>query len=195
MAQLSTLLTVNRDNAPDPLELCLPLDRSLDETWCKATSGSILGRQCWNRRQATSELASQLPDKAGLYMFVWKCVFPMPVEDCKDFRFRYVLYVGKAGDGNGNSSLRKRYEDGYAKIIGRSPESIWFRDARSRDELLKRLFNFKDLEYWFMESGNIEHLGFHEATLIKLFNPPGNSQHFKSSDSLKGKLKSAIPAF
>lgn len=195
MDHLSSLLTVNRDNAPDPLELCLPLDRTLDETWCQQTAGSILGNRHWNRRAATAELAPLLPDKAGLYMFVWKCRFPMPLENDKDYRFRYVLYVGKAGEATGASTLRKRYESGYSRIIGKCPESIWKRDARSRDELLDRFLNLKDLEYWFTECGNIEHLEFHEATLIKVFNPPGNTHFFKSSSSLRGKLKTAIPAF
>jgi hypothetical protein len=192
---LASLLIVNRDNAPDPLELCLPLDRALDESWCKQTAGSIFGLKKWSRFPATPETGPHIPEKAGIYMFVWKCKFNIPIEGKEDFNFRYVLYVGKAGGEDASGSLRKRYESGYSRAIGANPELIWKRDARSRDDLLNRFLNLKDLEFWFVEVGNIEYLEFHEMTLIKLFNPPANTQHFKSGASLKGKLKSAVPAF
>ena len=195
MDELSQLLNVNRDNPPDPLELCLPLDRALDAVWCKGVSSSILKNQPWTVKIATQELGKFLPDKTGLYMFVWRCLFPMPTVDHKDHKFRYVLYVGKAGGEGNQSNLQERYINGYAKLIGAYPSDIWKRDATERDEVLRRFLAMKDLEFWYLEIGNVALIDPHEQTLIKLFNPPGNTQHVKSKKSLVGKIQQAIPAF
>jgi hypothetical protein len=192
---LSQLITANRDNAPDPLELCLPLDRALDEVWCSTASSSILKNKKWKVKTATQELGEFLPDKTGIYMFVWRLLFPMPTELEIDHKFRYVLYVGKAGGEGNYSNIQKRYVSGYSKLIGAHPEDIWKRDATERDEVLRRFLAFKELEYWYIEIENTNLIDAHEQTLIKLFNPPGNTQHVKLKKQLVGKIQQAIPAF
>jgi hypothetical protein len=195
MDELSQLLIVNRDNAPDPLELCLPLDRALDETWCMSVGASIVKNKHWTIKKATQELGMFLPDKTGIYMFVWRLLFPMPTDPDRDHKFRYVLYVGKAGGGQGSSNIQNRYISGYSKLIGAHPQDIWKRDATEREEVLRRLLAFKELEYWYIEIENTDLIDAHEQTLIKLFNPPGNTQHVKSKKHLVGKIQQAIPAF
>jgi hypothetical protein len=195
MDELDKLLDVNRDNPPGPLELCLPLDRVLDVRWSTEVSKSILAGKEWTRMAATSALGGFLPEKPGLYMFIWRCPFPTPLNDDPLNRFSYVLYVGKAGSSDSTGTIKNRYTNEYAHLIGKYPGALWLRDTQTREQRLKRILNLRDLEFWFVDSIKTDEIEFHETTLIRIFNPPGNNQFKKSAVHLSGKLQKAISAF
>jgi hypothetical protein len=195
MEELDKLLKINWNNAPPPLELCIPLDQVLDIGWSRDVSNSILTGKTWVKTPVTSLLRGFLPEKAGLYMFVWKCPFPVPNNDDPNYKFSYVLYVGKAGSTDSGGTIKSRFANEYENIIGKYPESLWIRNCETRKDRLKRILNLRELEFWYIELSKLDEIEYHESTLIRIFNPPGNSQFKKSASNLSGKIEKAISAF
>lgn len=196
MDAFDRLLTVNRLNAPDPIDFCIPLDLAIDKSWCEQTSRSIMGTGKWTIFAATPNLADHLPEKSGLYMFVWKIPFSFPSEKLSDHFFRLVLYVGQAGADTTGNTLQRRYKQEYASIVANEPQSLWNADSSNRVSRLKRHLNLRDLEFWYHEVGQTDLLLAFETSLIKLFNPPANSQFAqRRATALPGRIGRAIPAF
>jgi hypothetical protein len=112
---------------------------------------------------------------------------------------RSVLYVGQAGADNTTGTLRKRYRDEYASIVGADPESLWRADMANRPSRLARVLNLRHLEYWHIVNNSRDHLRSYETQLIRLFNPPGNTQSAsggrESSKAISAIIRQPIPAF
>jgi hypothetical protein len=196
MDAFDRLVTVNRHNPPPPLELCLPLELAIDRQWCENTVRAFMGTRKWEVFEATDSLADQLPNKSGIYMFVWRVPFRFPTQKLKDHHFRFIVYIGQAGGNGSGNSLQSRYKGEYGGIVGKSPISVWDAVADSRESRLSRYLNLRDLEFWYHEIGETDLLSAFEETLIKLFNPPANFQFAqRGAATLKGKLGRAIPAF
>ena len=160
-------------------------------------SRSMMKRSQWQICEATSSLHELLPNKMGLYMFVWRMPFPMPSTTSMD-RFRVVLYVGQAGGESVASTLQSRYRQEYSKIVGMSPESLWTQEPKTRLEKLQRFLNLRDLEYWYHDNvSDCNLLKSFESVLISVFNPPANTigRTGGNSASVMGTLGKPIPAF
>ena len=112
---------------------------------------------------------------------------------------RSVLYIGQAGADNTTGTLRKRYQDEYAAIVGADPESLWGSDMSNRSSRLSRVLNLRHLEYWHVVNTSRDLLKRYETALIRLFNPPGNSQSTAgirdSSKVISATIRQPIPAF
>jgi hypothetical protein len=193
------LAVVNRYNPPPPLQLSLPLGEAIDCAYCEHISRSLLAKGKWQVHEATKTLAEHLPDEPGLYLFVWRFPFPMPTNTDKSMHMRSVLYVGQAGADNTTGTLRKRYRDEYASIVGADPESLWTEDMANRSSRLTRILNLRHLEYWHIVNQSRDHLRSYESQLIRLFNPPGNTQSAngcrESSKTISATIRQPIPAF
>lgn len=196
MDAFDRLVTVNRLNPPDPIEFCIPLDLAIDKSWCEQASRSITGSGKWTVFAATANLTDHLPEKSGLYMFVWKIPFAFPNDKLVDHFFRMVVYVGQAGAEATGNTLQRRYKQEYASIVAQDPQSLWNADSSNRESRLKRHLNLRDLEFWFHEVGRTDLLLAFETSLIQLFNPPANVQFAKRRATvLSAKIGRAIPAF
>jgi hypothetical protein len=109
-------------------------------------------------------------------------------------KIRYVLYVGKAGSRPGlTSTLRSRYKTEYRYYVGQNPDLLWRRvaDPKRREDILRKYLNLHPLEFWYLEIAERETIDRMEKSLIKLLNPPLNSQG-KTKLRPAGK---AVPAF
>ncbi|MFD1663694.1 hypothetical protein ACFSL4_37435 [Streptomyces caeni] len=139
----------------------------------------------WQIFPATDQLASNLPDSPGLYMFVWRPGFRLrlhgdhsgPLADTSG-SFPLILYIGQAGGASrGTNTLRNRYKN-YRKHLRGDPEELWTQsEPRRRAERLTRYLSLGPLEFWCAvveDRSRIEGL---EKRLIRLFNPPLNDQN------------------
>ena len=155
-----------------------------------------MGNKKWEIREATDSLGDHLPEKAGLYMFVWRIPFRFPTKKLNDHFFRIIVYIGQAGSGDTGNSLQQRYKKEYAAIVCQDPQALWKDDVSNRASRLKRYLNLRDLEFWYHEIGQTDLIGAFEESLIKLFNPPANSQFAqRNATNLSARLGRAIPAF
>lgn len=197
MDAFDRLVVVNRHNAPEPLELFAPLELAIDKAWCQTTSRSIMGIRKWQIFEATSTLADQLPAKTGLYMFVWRIPFSFPTAKLAEHFFRTIVYIGQAGAHETGNSLQQRYKQEYSAIVSCDPEALWKTSPVDRASRLRRFLNLPNLEFWYHEVPQTDLLGAYEELLIKLFNPPANSQFVQkqSAKPLRARLGRAIPAF
>jgi hypothetical protein len=162
-------------------EYCKSLDRVIHKPGTK-----------WERLVATETLASQIPEKSGIYMFVWRPEFAIQFEQGKVEKFLWVMYVGKAGVEEGTTStLRQRYLSEYSKYVGRDPSCLWeTSEAKERKDRLARFLTLRPLDYWYLTVDNIHDVANYEKKLIRLLNPPLNRHHGKTLRT--GKTK---PAF
>ena len=163
------------------LNFSLPVHTLIDAVHCSSISKLIhRNGAMWERHLATPTLGESLPDKKGLYMFVWKPQLKLEVENPRHtFQPSWVVYVGKAGiDGGTHDTVRHRYQTEYSKYVGKDPSALWSSAASdSRHERLSRYLTLRPLEYWFlpvMDPTQLHHL---ERSLIKIINPPANRQH------------------
>jgi hypothetical protein len=129
-------------------------------------------------------------------MFVWRIPFAFPSSKLPNHFFRVALYIGQAGGKDTGNSLKLRYKQEYSSIVSKHPQALWDTQTNDRVTRLRRCLNLRDLEFWYHDVSHTDLLLAFEESLIKLFNPPGNS-HFSSRDSstVRAKLGRAIPAF
>lgn len=150
-----------------------------------------VGASCWERFVATPQLWQQLPAReGGIYMFCWAPRFSLSLEDGAA-AFRYVMYVGKTGMGP-NASFRQRYRGEYAKILHGNPGVHWRppEAVDGRAQKLRQHLNLFPLEYWILPCAS-EHVDYIETSLIKVFNPPANTQNRVA----RARVSSTRPAF
>ena len=174
-------LARNRDRPSINLSFDFPInwqiDLELSETLAKdlKTHGAA-----WEILRATPDLASSIPPKHGVYMFVYRSHLKLQVADQSahplDHPITWVLYVGRAGSSASERTLRDRYKTEYCKYITGEIENLWSDHPNNqRTAKLKKYLNLWPLEYWFLtieDRNTIEGL---ENRLIKLFAPPLNS--------------------
>jgi hypothetical protein len=151
----------------------------------------------WTINEATEALVDHLPDRSGLYMFVWRIPFPFPTHtNLAEHHFRVIVYVGQAGGRHSGNTLQKRYRQEYARIVGTHPEVLWQNEGETRDDRIERVLNLRDLEYWYHDNiSETDTLEFYENQLIALFGPKGNSKGNSSDGRLTARLGKAVPAF
>ena len=184
-----------REQKIAPLRFEPDIIRLLDTEGCHHLSSQLdQDGVKWERRNAVSSLAGQLPDSRGLYMFVWApgIRFHLAHHSAPTHDLTWVLYVGKAGTLGGRSdTLRSRYAAEYSKFVGRSPSRLWSPDEPAgRSDRLARFLALRPLEYWFIELKDVQMIEVLEKSLISHIRPPLNKQ-----TGPRARLGNSTPAF
>lgn len=153
----------------------------------------------WEKLVAVPDLGDQLPKSRGLYMFVWRPNINFRFSsDAKEsaHRLTWILYVGKVGVENGvHDTFQRRYKDAYKKHLAKDPTIVFQapEETVTRELLLSRYLTLRPLEYWYLPISDISQIIHLEDHLIRLLNPPLNTQ--KSKKSNRGFLGQPRPAF
>jgi hypothetical protein len=167
------------DSAIKPLTALLSLEHVLDAEYCKnITQELAAGGRAWEVLWATPELWQQIPDKAGLYMFVFNPHLRLKMANPEaETALPRAIYVGRAGTASGNGTLKARYRTEYQKFVCRNPDRLWEDlSGNARKPLLRKYLNLWPLQYWYLEIAERETIARLETGLIKLLNPPLNYQ-------------------
>jgi len=178
--KLKDTLARHREHASVALTMSLRVDRLLDEHRCSMLEKDL--RACsdggWEVRSATAELGAMLPNRRGLYMFVWRPPATLPMAAPRsDARLWYVLYVGQAGAEGSQGTIASRYTGEYRKYVGQDAELLWpSAEPSDRADRLRCFLNVEDLESWFMVIIDDKKIGSLEKRLISLLGPPLNRQ-------------------
>jgi hypothetical protein len=131
----------------------------------------------WHCLKAGTDIADQLPERPGLYMFVWCAAMNVYMADATERNFHQILYIGQAGGSRSRgNTIRNRFKD-YRKYLRGEPESLWAGSQLSRrDDHLSHYLALRPLEYWFATVANQDMIPSLEQRMIELYNPPGNIQ-------------------
>jgi hypothetical protein len=168
----------------------LPLLKLLDAPYCEALNKKlreVAGE--WEVMVATERAADRLPSEPGLYMFVWRP--PLRFRSrAKPDSFAYILYVGKAGAEQSDSTIKKRYRE-YAKYLAGGPDLLWREPLiRDRRNMFSRYLKLEPLELWYTVIADRQEVSRLERQLVHMLNPPLNDQM-----TPKGRLTTPQPAF
>jgi len=178
LERLQATILRRKHDAMQPLLSVLSVAELVDHSFCRSMSEELsLGQRSWEVRKATPDLWQQLPETPGLYMFVFiPCLKLRMASPERLLSIPYALYVGCAGC-EGSGTLRSRYQTEYRRYVTQDPEYLWdIQNARDRKTLLKKFLNLYPLEYWYLEVQERETIKRLETQLIKVLNPPLNSQ-------------------
>lgn len=178
--RLKQCLQLYRDDPPPILQFSVPLDRLMDAEHCIMLEQLLENAGgAWETRKAMPSLGDQLPDRSGLYMFVWRPPFGMlmAADLTSKTPLHWVLYVGRAGDARSNNTLKSRYNGEYAKLVAGDPEQLWSQpEPIERQARLRRYLSMWPLEYWFTTIDDKTRIAQLESKLIRLLAPPLNYQ-------------------
>lgn len=192
--ELARLVVRYRDSPSPMLQVEWALLRLLDATHCSMLQNDLHEHASqWEVCAATGDLWKMLPDRPGLYMFVWRPPFGFQVAEGRRSGDLYqVLYVGQAGAGHGTTStLRDRYKT-YTRHIGGSADLLWQRDEPiSRASRLDRYLKLRPLEYWFTVVEDRAQIKLLEDRLLQLLNPPVNRD--RRPRLVRGEPRPAFP--
>ncbi|WP_017963186.1 hypothetical protein [Rhizobium leguminosarum] len=185
-------LARHRGKPAAALPINFPIYWQIDADLGKAITSDMAGvGSKWECKRATSNLTGAIPDESGVYMFVFKSHYTLEVDMAEQFTPKWVLYVGRAGDGKSTQTLRSRYRGEYRKYIGGAIDSLWSDPPpKGRAQVLGRYLAIWPLEYWYLVVDDREKIPSLEDRLIKLFAPPLNR-----IGQLKAKLGETRPAF
>jgi hypothetical protein len=181
---IQDVLALKRGAVAPALNISLPVEILCDVDHCVAISERLKNiKSTWERVPAISGIGENLPDSAGLYMFVWVPDFSFVLaSDEKSHNFNHVIYIGKTGGNGSQNTLRSRYNSEYRKYVDGSPAALWDIDEKkSRDILLQKYLTLYPLEYWYLEFSNDEknEIDNLEGLLLKIIHPPCNLQKSK----------------
>jgi hypothetical protein len=169
-------LALHRMSPPVGLNQDHPITYQMDKEFCEAISSQL--KDCggqWEIRKATPTLWKQIPEKCGVYLFLFESSLTLQTASGPNFHPRLVLYVGRAGDQASRKTLRDRYKAEYSKYVGGDPAQLWGEDrAATRSERLSRYLAIYPLQYWFCTIEDHSKIADAERSLIKLLNPPLN---------------------
>lgn len=177
---LRQAIALYRDDISATLNFTPCLVKLLDDEHCRMLSKMLFEvGSGWEIRVAQPDLYHQLPMRPGLYMFVWNPAFELTAAIEPRVRsFPWILYIGQAGAGSSNNTLRNRYKNEYAKHINGDPRDLFARDApANRAERISRYLRLRPLEYWWKEISDQDAISRLERALVTLLQPPLNSQH------------------
>lgn len=170
-------LAKHRGQPSPALRIDFPIDWQMDADLGEVLSKDLrdLGSK-WEIRRATPTLGDMIPAKAGLYMFVFRSYFQMPLaSDAGIHTPAWVLYVGRAGNASTAGTLKDRYRREYANFVCGNLDFIWQdQQGESRSDRLNRCLSIWPLEYWYVVVEQKEKICSLENRLIKLFAPPLN---------------------
>ncbi len=190
--EVKRCLALHRTDPPVGLMQEHPISYQMDTEFCDAFSKLLAehGEQ-WEIRKATPTLWKQIPERSGVYMFIFESSFSLKAASGDLFHPRLVLYVGRAGDKESRKTLRDRYRAEYSKYIGGDMNTLWNDESpATRSARLARYLTIYPLQYWFCAIADHTRIAALEGALIKLLNPPLNI-----SGRAKLKVSSPTPAF
>lgn len=173
--RLRAQLALRRDEPTPYIPLELPIDPLVNSEHCDTISQALQDEGSpWECKLATPGLGDLLPERPGLYMFLWHPAVRLICDSRPPISFRYVLYVGQAGaKGGSKNTLRARYRGEYAKLVARDPKQLWSAVApRDRKERLLRFLALSPLEYCWCIIDDTDVLFRLERRLLTIFNPP-----------------------
>lgn len=190
--KLKKALLEHAERVIPPLEWGMDVRLTLDEDRLSTLSEAISQNGTkWEKLQANRSALKLIPDRPGLYMFVWRLQVSLHTASEGTYQFRKVLYVGKAGPG-GASTIRKRFSAEYLRHIEGDPSALWTTKFQTRHDRLSKLLLLQGLELWHCCSrGDEAHLQNWENDLIKVFSPPGNIIN-RSPRAKLGKARTAF---
>ena len=177
---LKDSLARHRTDSAVDLHLKPPIGKLLDPDLCRMVQEDIQrwsDGEGWEIQQATPALGPNLPDRSGVYMFVWKPPFTFQVASPKpQHPLWYALYVGEAGGDGGRNTIRDRYTGEYRRYVQKDHEHLWGQTPQNRASRLGCFLCLEDLEYWFILVNDPTHTRALERRLIDLLNPPLNAR-------------------
>lgn len=191
----------NRDEPSPTLDVNWALLRLLDQSGTQALCGDLREYGSgWEVFEATEHLYETLPDKPGLYMFVWRPWFRFSMmetaggQQARPTSTSQILYIGQAGasDDQTGNTLRSRYKN-YRRHISTEPHHLWRTTRRlTRPNLLEYLA-LRPLEYWFTVVNDRAEIKSLESRLLQWFNPPLNKTGLPKT--ITARAATAQPAF
>lgn len=194
---IEPLVSRYRDADSPSLDISWALLRLLDERFSQQLRKDLVDHGSgWEVLTATENCIEAVPESRGLYMFVWRPYFKFePMTNGDSGYISQVLYVGKAGaDSIGcrtAGTLRDRYKT-YLKHLTGDPKILWSRPRPARRaQLLENYLTLRPLEYWFNVISDCSEIPMLEDRLIKMLNPPCNTQQLPRLVS----AGPALPAF
>lgn len=178
---LQSLVLRHRDSPSPSLPVDWALLRLLDRNHSDQLSADLrtAAPNGWEVHPASESLEDVLPEKPGLYMFVWRPWLDFTLDPNGAQRLLQILYVGLAGarrcEGDPNSNTIKDRFKGYKKFLRSDPKNLWSKfEPQGRDQTLSRYLALRPLEYWFVTISDGDSLESLEDRLIKTLNPPCN---------------------
>ena len=180
MTTIRESLDRHRDDPVPQLQFSVPVDRLMDDPYLNTLTADLhrAAPSGFERLAATKKCGAMIPDKPGVYFFVWSpSVALKSATHKKDLSIRFVLYVGKAGGAGSSGTLRSRFNNEYRKFVGGPTDNLWA-DVGSgrREDRLRKWLALQPLDYWYTvveDNSMVESL---ESRLIDLLNPPLNAQ-------------------
>jgi len=175
-AIVKTLLAKYREIPAVGLDFSFPVSWQMDQDFCQTVTDELrLHGAKWECRKALPTLHHQVPAKSGVYMFVYRSTLRLDTANDDSFNPTWVLYVGRAGYSNNNSTLKNRYKSEYSKYVGGNPEILWNNEPITcRADFLKRYLSIYPLQYWYCIIPDRDKIKLIEDRLIKLLSPPLN---------------------
>lgn len=177
---LRRAIQLHNDDTWATLNFSPCLVRLLDDEHCRMISDILRDvGSAWEVRTAQPDLYQQLPMGPGLYMFVWHPALQlMGAYEATARSFPWILYIGQAGGGSSNNTLRDRYKNEYSKLLNGDPGKLFASNAPvNRSDRMKRYLRLRPLEYWWTEIADQQKIPLLEKRLVNLLQPPLNSQH------------------
>ena len=164
-------LAKNRNVRSPALPFYVPIDSNIDADYCGAAIEEM--QACtsgWHKIPVTSNMVTYIPDKPGLYMFVWRsCLKLNGVADGQDQYFDWCLYVGKA-----ETSLQSRFKGEYKAHTEGVSDDLWKTKLVRRSEKLQAYLTLRPLYYLYTTTIEIDKISELESKLIDILSPPLN---------------------
>lgn len=170
-ALIKRALAKNRNVRAPALPFKVPIDANIDEDYCSATSEAMAACTTgWHRLEVTSNLEAYIPNKPGLYLFMWRsCLSLKGAANEPDQLFDWCIYVGKA-----EKSLKSRFRSEYKAHIDGGPEGLWSRNISGRNQILKTYLTLRPLYYMYTTTIEVDRISDMEDRLIDILSPPLN---------------------
>ncbi len=190
--RLQTALDARAEQDMPPIEWGVDPRTPIDGRRLKSLERMLVNHgSLWTKYEANRSALHLIPDRPGLYMFVWRIALGFAMASGPSQYFRQVLYVGRAGP-EGNGTVLNRFKREYLNYLEGDFATLWSSRSSTRPERLGRLLLLREIEFWVCCQIDTElKLQDWESDLIKVFSPPGNVVH-KAPKAKLGKPRAAF---
>lgn len=185
-SRLELVLSKNKYVSSPKLPFKISIDANIDRDYCdglvedfrEVSSG-------WHSLDVTPNMSIQIPDKPGLYMFIWRSCLSLRMKEGDSKNLEWCIYVGKAG-----KSLRARFDGEYGRHISGDPSQLWNKNLSSREEKIRTYMTLRPLTYLYAEVSDASAIDMLESKLIDILSPPLNS-----ISTIRASFAKSEPAF